>query len=765
MDVTLPDGTVIRGVPDGTTKEQLYAKLQKNGYDVSKLSPPKPLHGPELAAKREAEALDARRTEQTKPKAAPVAPVAPPRTLIDDAISVANATGDALAPYGVAAGAGGGAGALVGGVGAPFGALAGVTGLALGDVGAAGYNLAAPMFGGQPMTAPSEAIRQQFRNVGLTKPAEDPMGRVVFNALNTGAASIGGGNMMRMGGELLKKAPGVLGSVGNFFATPVTAASSFGAGVTGGATQQVATEMGAPKPVADILGLVGSLPGGGMGDKLAGIRPTPPVPAPSGAQLAARTGKAYDLANSQGVEWTPATISQIAEKAAQDAISPGHPDGPLPLSALSAPIRDVLRGLADAAETHGRVDSRELDFWRKKLNEVIGVVPATTGEKAVAIRVREGLDELTSQSDLTLNNLRASAIPARVAMETAEAEAKRLAGTPGEATAIADAAAARKAYDAASAKARATDPDVKELATKTTSAVKDAGIAKDALAREQAAHMTAESNLAAAQATLAAKTADMPNNPILNRYQGAVNKAQKAVNDGATSVAQAQKAFDDAAASAAKLTDSLTARERALAGTKNDTPTRVAARNEALNEGRETYPVQSRTQDLERMPEAASISAAGASGDMAAALRQQVRTFIREQGDAGMRRLPEATRRALDHFAAGGRLGQRTLELIGRLSPGGGSRHALGNAFTAAQSGIGFLFGGGAPGAIALPLAGAAATTAARGAANRGAENEFARLRDLVARGDNAKPKPSPNTTKKVVNYMLADQLTADPKR
>jgi enamine deaminase RidA (YjgF/YER057c/UK114 family) len=37
MDVRLPDGTVIRGVPDGTSKADLTAKLARNGYDVSKL--------------------------------------------------------------------------------------------------------------------------------------------------------------------------------------------------------------------------------------------------------------------------------------------------------------------------------------------------------------------------------------------------------------------------------------------------------------------------------------------------------------------------------------------------------------------------------------------------------------------------------------------------------------------------------------------------------------------------------------------------------
>ena len=41
MDVQLPDGTVIEGVPDGMSKAELTAKLRKNGYDVSQLEAPK----------------------------------------------------------------------------------------------------------------------------------------------------------------------------------------------------------------------------------------------------------------------------------------------------------------------------------------------------------------------------------------------------------------------------------------------------------------------------------------------------------------------------------------------------------------------------------------------------------------------------------------------------------------------------------------------------------------------------------------------------
>lgn len=40
MDVRLPDGTIIKGVPDDMSKADLTAKLKANGYDVSKLEAP-----------------------------------------------------------------------------------------------------------------------------------------------------------------------------------------------------------------------------------------------------------------------------------------------------------------------------------------------------------------------------------------------------------------------------------------------------------------------------------------------------------------------------------------------------------------------------------------------------------------------------------------------------------------------------------------------------------------------------------------------------
>ncbi|OBQ43536.1 MAG: hypothetical protein AN484_12000 [Aphanizomenon flos-aquae WA102] len=54
MDVRLPDGTIIKGVPDGMSKADLTAKLQANGYDIGKLTAPAAPELPESLRPRSA---------------------------------------------------------------------------------------------------------------------------------------------------------------------------------------------------------------------------------------------------------------------------------------------------------------------------------------------------------------------------------------------------------------------------------------------------------------------------------------------------------------------------------------------------------------------------------------------------------------------------------------------------------------------------------------------------------------------------------------
>lgn len=79
MDVRLPDGTIIKGVPDGMSKADLTAKLQANGYDVSKLTAPAVPQLPESLRPRIAapEGIPASRQEadlysKVRPYVAPV---------------------------------------------------------------------------------------------------------------------------------------------------------------------------------------------------------------------------------------------------------------------------------------------------------------------------------------------------------------------------------------------------------------------------------------------------------------------------------------------------------------------------------------------------------------------------------------------------------------------------------------------------------------------------------------------------------------------
>jgi len=157
MDVRLPDGTIIKGVPDGMSKADLTAKLQANGYDVSKLTAPAVPQLPESLRPRIAapEGIPASRQEanlysKIRPYVAPV-------------VEALGAGGGAL--FGGAAGgisgsvipfAGTAAGAATGGViGAGLGYGAAKETLELADV----------YFGGKSPRQGAAQITEPVRNV------------------------------------------------------------------------------------------------------------------------------------------------------------------------------------------------------------------------------------------------------------------------------------------------------------------------------------------------------------------------------------------------------------------------------------------------------------------------------------------------------------------------------------------------------------------------------------------------------------------------
>lgn len=159
---------------------------------------------------------------------------------------------DALAPYAVAGGVGAAAGAPVAGVGAVPGAAAGIGSLLLSDIGSAGYNAFAPLWNGQPITPPSELIRQGTRGVGLSRAPATPEQRVVHSGLSGAAA---GG----LGGLAAGAGASALTAGNNYMRQMLTTmgqkpAVQAVAGAAAGAAPQAAAEAGVDNPAA--LGVI-----------------------------------------------------------------------------------------------------------------------------------------------------------------------------------------------------------------------------------------------------------------------------------------------------------------------------------------------------------------------------------------------------------------------------------------------------------------------------------------------------------------------------
>lgn len=113
MDVRLPDGTIIRGVPDGMSKAELTAKLQANGYDVSKLTAPAAPQLPESLRPRTAAPDGIPGARQDTSLYSRVRPfVAPTLEALGagGGALLGGAAGTVLGPVGTATGAVGGAG-------------------------------------------------------------------------------------------------------------------------------------------------------------------------------------------------------------------------------------------------------------------------------------------------------------------------------------------------------------------------------------------------------------------------------------------------------------------------------------------------------------------------------------------------------------------------------------------------------------------------------------------------------------------------------
>ena len=205
-----------------------------------------------------------------------------PRTGMDKAEQIAGVTSNALLPYATAASLGALAGAPFAGVGAPVGAAGGVLALGLGDLGTSAYNLAAPLFGGQRVPLPSEAMQRGYQSIGATRAPETP-GEQVYSDILSGA--VGGTGQAMASRILASKATSP--QVKNFMRAMgqnIPGQAAAGAGAAG--APSIATNFLDVTNPAALLGL--SLAGGGAGFKAG-------TPSPKAIPAAQLKGKATDL--------------------------------------------------------------------------------------------------------------------------------------------------------------------------------------------------------------------------------------------------------------------------------------------------------------------------------------------------------------------------------------------------------------------------------------------------------------------------------------
>jgi hypothetical protein len=175
MDVRLPDGTLLRNVPEGTTKAQLTEKLAANGYDIGKLAPV------EATATR----------ENVQPERAPEWAKKYPK-LYEGAVTARQVLGPTIEAGGAIVGGilGGGAGTVAGPVGTATGGVAGA-GLGYGIAKEAleqadvALGLKAPRTTEQLITEPAKNILE-----GATYEAG---GRVVAPVIAKGAGKVAEG--------------------------------------------------------------------------------------------------------------------------------------------------------------------------------------------------------------------------------------------------------------------------------------------------------------------------------------------------------------------------------------------------------------------------------------------------------------------------------------------------------------------------------------------------------------------------------------------
>jgi hypothetical protein len=259
----------------------------------------------------------------------------------------------ALAPYATAAATGAAMGAPFGGVGAIPGAIAGVGALGVGNLASGAYNLAAPMFGGQQITPPSEVIRNVFAAGGVgRKPvtSEQALGASALEGALDALSLSGAGRTIG-------------GRVGNFFSQRPVVQAVGGAG--GAAVPTAMREYGGVEnPYALAAGsLAGGITAAKTGARVADIAERTAAAGQrmatnanvSSEALRQRAAAAFDATDASGVVYDAPALSSMAQTVRQD-LARGKFDPASPrytaVNAALARVDEVAQGPQSIGNLH-----------------------------------------------------------------------------------------------------------------------------------------------------------------------------------------------------------------------------------------------------------------------------------------------------------------------------------------------------------------------------------------------------------------------------
>lgn len=293
----------------------------------------------------------------------------------------------ALLPYGVAAAAGGAAGAPTV-IGAPVGAAGGVALLGLGDIGTSIYNLAATPFGAPRATLPSEAIRQMYETAGGpgTRQPATTQQRIFSAGLEAATGAGGAAKAVNVLAPLAARgttARNVMTELGR----GARAQAAGGAGA-GGLTQ-TAIEGGETDPMKLFLISLA----GGVGGTVAGGRT--PRPLLTGEDVRNQARQFYRRMEQEGVFFTPQAADDLANRLENTLVTLR---GPTIAREYRTAIEDQIRNLRN--RNYPDLSFEELETIRSNLG-LIGrdatgrVVRGTPGEQAnrLAGVIQDDLDD------------------------------------------------------------------------------------------------------------------------------------------------------------------------------------------------------------------------------------------------------------------------------------------------------------------------------------------------------------------------------------